>query len=86
MRHEVLIILLSPHMNSIFLYMPRKAMNDGRENWCVPQGGVESGESIEAAVRRELQEEFCISVDGKVESLCTLRRDYPSHHPKGGYV
>jgi 8-oxo-dGTP diphosphatase len=35
----------------------------GRSYWLVPGGGIEPGETEEACVRREMQEETCLQVD-----------------------
>lgn len=45
---------------STVLLMHRK--RDGREFWVFPGGGVEEGESVEEAVRRELREETTIEI------------------------
>ena len=47
--------------------------------WEFPGGKIESGESREVALKREIQEE--LGVDIAIENLlCTTEYDYPSFH------
>ena len=47
--------------------------------WEFPGGKIEPGESPEAALKREIQEE--LAVDSIIENLlCTTEYDYPSFH------
>ena len=39
------------------VWLGRRAETDGPHNWQFPQGGVDDGEDLEAAARRELYEE-----------------------------
>ena len=47
--------------------------------WEFPGGKIEPGESLEVALKREIQEE--LGVDIAIENLlCTTEYDYPSFH------
>ena len=48
-------ILLARHDGKVWL--GRRADTPGPRNWQFPQGGVDEGESLESAARRELHEE-----------------------------
>ena len=47
--------------------------------WEFPGGKIEPGESREAALKREIQEELCIDISIN-KFLCTINYDYPSFH------
>lgn len=47
--------------------------------WEFPGGKIEPGESVEIALKREIQEKLCVGID--IDSfLCTTEYDYPSFH------
>lgn len=48
-------VVLFDHRGLVWL--GRRARTEGPFNWQFPQGGVDEGEALEAAARRELQEE-----------------------------
>ena len=53
-RPNVGVVLFNPQGR---VWLGRRANTDGPHNWQFPQGGVDPGEDLEAAARRELAEE-----------------------------
>ncbi len=61
------------------IFATQRGYGDFKDMWEFPGGKIESGESREDALAREIMEELDteISVD---EFLCTVEYDYPSFH------
>ncbi|MCF0216298.1 MAG: (deoxy)nucleoside triphosphate pyrophosphohydrolase [Fibrobacteraceae bacterium] len=56
-----------------------RGYGDFKGGWEFPGGKIEEGESGEAAIVREIQEELAVKID--VDSfLCTVDYDYPNFH------
>jgi putative (di)nucleoside polyphosphate hydrolase len=61
------------NMEVLIVHKPRK--NDA---WQIPQGGIEEGETMEEAARRELMEETGVTLQGKLHpSKHHYQYDYP---------
>jgi putative (di)nucleoside polyphosphate hydrolase len=63
------------------VWLGRRANAPGPHNWQFPQGGVDSGEELEAAARRELAEETGarnVSLLGRTEGWVAY--DFPAGH------
>lgn len=67
-------VLLQP--DGRFLLAQRPEGKPYAGYWEFPGGKLESGESVEAALARELSEELGIDIDGS-EAWRTLEHDYP---------
>ena len=67
-------VLIDP--NGRFLITSRPAGKVYAGHWEFPGGKVEAGESIEAALQRELQEELGITI-GAAQAWKTTLHDYP---------
>ena len=57
----------------VLLLKRADSAKDAPGTWAFPGGGIEAGETPEAAARRELQEECGIAYDGPLEPLYTSR-------------
>ena len=56
-----------------------KRSDDG--TWCVPGGGLELGETLEQALRREVREETSLEIEDPCFLMC--RRGYTWYIPTG---
>jgi len=57
----------------------QRGYGDYKDGWEFPGGKVESGESPEGALVRELKEELAVDVIVG-ERICTVEYDYPKFH------
>lgn len=81
-RQTAAMVLVSPDLLKVCLYMPEKAEADGRLNWCPPQGGIKPGETVRQAAVREVGEEFSIATKDIYFYLGSQMREFTSDHPK----
>lgn len=75
-RIEVVAAIL--HSDGTF-FATQRGYGEFEGMWEFPGGKVELGESREAALKREIQEELGIGISIE-ELLCTTEYDYPSFH------
>ena len=69
LRQVSRVLIVDPRDRVLLL---RYRLRDGREVWIPPGGGVEEGETVEEAGRREVREECAIALDGPL-SLAWMR-------------
>ena len=62
----------SPVREVLLLHKPRK-----KDAWQLPQGGVEAGESVEEAAKRELKEEAGLYVEVRGRSDIVYQYEFP---------
>ena len=74
---EVVAAIIQDKENRIFA--TQRGYGDWKDWWEFPGGKIETGESPEEALKREIREELStdISVD---EFFCTVEFDYPKFH------
>ncbi|MBI4262192.1 NUDIX domain-containing protein [Candidatus Uhrbacteria bacterium] len=81
-RPNVAGILLNK--NGAVLLIRRKMARD--EHWQLPQGGIDAGETLEQAIRRECREEVGTDNFTVLKVLPDFHRyEWPKGHPRYGY-
>jgi 8-oxo-dGTP diphosphatase len=60
------------------LLLTKEILEDGKEYWIFPGGGVKFGESLEEAVKREINEELGIEIE--IEKLLGFKESIHTNH------
>jgi len=70
-KKEPRIVVAAIIRNGNKLLLTKEVLESGRERWIFPGGGVNFGESLEKAVKREIKEELGMEI--KVEKLLDFK-------------
>ena len=78
MKH-IKVVAAIIHDTEGHIFATQRGYGDWKDWWEFPGGKIESGESSEEALKREIQEE--LSTDIRVDDFfCTVEHDYPKFH------
>nr|WP_314531145.1 NUDIX domain-containing protein [uncultured Pseudomonas sp.] len=84
-RNAARLLVINPSNEVLlFRFQHQGDALDGRDYWATPGGGVEEGESFEAAAVRELREETGLQVDDV--GTCVAERNFTMMLPSGETV
>ncbi len=63
------------------IFATQRGYGEFKGKWEFPGGKIESGESLQEALHREIREELDVEIEVG-ELLCTVEYDYPAFHLK----
>jgi 8-oxo-dGTP diphosphatase len=70
-KKEPRIVVAAIIRNGNKLLLTKEALEDGKEYWIFPGGGIKFGETLEAAVKREIKEELGMRI--KIKKLLAFK-------------